>query len=64
MPVAELDLSWRDQLGLDNEYFAEVAKYCQHFETETYTYFVLPDPKEAVTESIAKELDWARKHLS
>ncbi|WDE97472.1 metabolite traffic protein EboE [Lentisphaera profundi] len=45
---------------LTREFFELAQKHCKHFETETYTYFVLPEPKEKLSASISKELMWTK----
>jgi hypothetical protein len=35
----------------------------KHFEVETYTFNVLPDPKPPITDSIVSELEWAKERL-
>ncbi|MDD7986285.1 metabolite traffic protein EboE [Lentisphaera marina] len=48
---------------LNKDFFDLAKKHCQHFETETYTYFVLPNATESITESIRNELMWVKAKL-
>jgi len=48
---------------LSKSFFELAKQHCKHFETETYTYFVLPNTTEPVTDSISNELNWAKSLL-
>ena len=48
---------------LDAEFMKKAFEACEHLETETYTYGVLPDAKFDVNQSIAKELQFVLENL-
>ena len=48
---------------IGEEFFERAQLYCDHFETETYTYLVLPEPRQELTSSICDELKLVRQLL-
>lgn len=56
-------------LGATQREILEVITYikshpiCSHLEVETYTWEVLPGQKEALSDSISRELNWLHTHL-
>lgn len=48
---------------LDEEFMKRAFEVCDHLETETYTYAVLPDAEFDINKSIAEELNFVLKKL-
>jgi sugar phosphate isomerase/epimerase len=49
---------------IDQSFFDLALQYCDHIETETYTYLVLPEPRQEITACIVDELVLAKSLLS
>jgi sugar phosphate isomerase/epimerase len=48
---------------IDQSFFDLALQYCDHIETETYTYLVLPEPRQEITACIVDELALAKERL-
>jgi sugar phosphate isomerase/epimerase len=48
---------------IEDDFFREISLGNRHIEVETYSYDILPGPKQELVGSIISELEWTRKKL-